>query len=171
MWWSTPSEDHIRHCILFCLHAGLNATITTKKISDIYEYVIKVKKCQQRLECLLLANWDLSDRLRRERSLTKFLINNTTTHTYMNSERYKGNEYMDCTNYLRFRRKLFLNRNVNGDEKLILHDNIERSKQWLCSNQTAKSALKSSLSKRHLNSYFSSRTLSQLSLIMMRINI
>ncbi|XP_076644980.1 uncharacterized protein LOC143354611 [Halictus rubicundus] len=44
---SVPSEDHIRHCILFHFHAGFNATVTTKKICDVYGDVLKVNKYQR----------------------------------------------------------------------------------------------------------------------------
>ncbi|XP_076646355.1 uncharacterized protein LOC143355436 isoform X2 [Halictus rubicundus] len=43
---SVPSEDHIRHCILFHFHAGFNGTVTTKNICDVYGDVLKVNKCQ-----------------------------------------------------------------------------------------------------------------------------
>lgn len=56
-----PSEDHIRHCMLFHFHAGLNAAAATRKICDTYGEVLEVNKCQSWYRKFAAGDYDLND--------------------------------------------------------------------------------------------------------------
>ena len=56
-----PSEEHLRHCMLFHFRSGFNATIATTKICDVYGDVLKVNKCQRWFRKFSNNDFDLSD--------------------------------------------------------------------------------------------------------------
>ncbi|CAD7079643.1 unnamed protein product [Hermetia illucens] len=56
-----PSEDHIRHCMLFHFHAGLNAAAATRKICDTCGEVLEVNKCQSWYRKFAAGDYDLND--------------------------------------------------------------------------------------------------------------
>lgn len=58
---SIPSEEHIRHCMLFHFRAGKSATATTKIICEVYGEVLKVNKCQRWFRKFTEGNFDLNN--------------------------------------------------------------------------------------------------------------
>jgi histone-lysine N-methyltransferase SETMAR len=56
-----PTEEHLRHCILFHFRSGVSATVATKKICDVYGDVLKVNKCQRWYRKFSTGDLDLSD--------------------------------------------------------------------------------------------------------------
>lgn len=62
-----PSEEHIRHCMLFYYHAGFNATVATQKICDVYRDVLKVNKCGRWYRRFADGDFDLTDKPRSGR--------------------------------------------------------------------------------------------------------
>jgi len=56
-----PSEDHLRHCMLFQFRSGFNATVATKKICEVYGNILKVNKCQRWFRKFANGDFDLSD--------------------------------------------------------------------------------------------------------------
>lgn len=62
-----PTEEHLRHCILFHFRSGVNAKVATKKICDVYGEVLKVNKCQRWFRKFSNGDFDLSDRDRSGR--------------------------------------------------------------------------------------------------------
>lgn len=62
-----PNEEHLRHCILFLFRSGVNATVATKKICDVYGDVLKVNKCQHWFRKFSNGDFGLSDSARTGR--------------------------------------------------------------------------------------------------------
>lgn len=62
-----PTEEHLRHCILFHFRSGVNATVATKKICDVYGHVLKVNKCQHWFRKFSNGDFGLSDSARTGR--------------------------------------------------------------------------------------------------------
>ena len=56
-----PSEDHLRHYMLFLFCLGFNKTVATKKIYEVYEYILKVNKCHRWFRKFSNDDFDLSD--------------------------------------------------------------------------------------------------------------
>ena len=55
--------------MIFRFHTGMNATVATKKICDIYGDILKVNKCQRWFRQFASGNFDLSDSPRSGRSV------------------------------------------------------------------------------------------------------
>jgi [histone H3]-lysine36 N-dimethyltransferase SETMAR len=58
---SKPSEEHIRHLMLFYYKMGCNATQTSKKICGVYGKILKVNKCQRWFRRFSSGNFSLVD--------------------------------------------------------------------------------------------------------------
>lgn len=63
-----PTEEHLRHCMLFHYQLGFNATIATKKICRIYGNVLKVHECRRWFRKFAKGDFDLSRSIRNVRS-------------------------------------------------------------------------------------------------------
>ena len=62
-----PSEDYLRHCVLFLFRSVFNAMIATKKICEVYGCILKVNKYQRWFRKFANDDFDLpnNDRSRR----------------------------------------------------------------------------------------------------------
>jgi len=56
-----PEEIHIRHCMLYWFHKGVNASEATRNICGVYGDVLNVRKCQEWFSKFRSGNLDLSD--------------------------------------------------------------------------------------------------------------
>jgi histone-lysine N-methyltransferase SETMAR len=57
----SPTEDHIRNCMLYEFRKGNKATVATKNINDVYPDALDVRKCQRWFSKFKTGNFDLND--------------------------------------------------------------------------------------------------------------